>query len=173
MVLHPRIASFSRLMLSFRVFRSILQSQYSVRDFGGRPFGHPRMPMPEAAIDENCLFLCRKNNIWRAWKIPSVEPVSISHFEDERTNRQFRCRILGRNRSHETTPPFWAQPICHALVSTISIANLIGDSSLNSTRIIPIQKTSCSRSTTHSSTVITSTNRGFFRAPRRAAFVGL
>lgn len=34
--------------------------------------------MPEAAVNENDLLSRRKNNIWRAWKRPYMQPVAIS-----------------------------------------------------------------------------------------------
>lgn len=75
------------------------------------------MPMPEAAIDKDCLSTSGEHNIWRAWKILSMEPISKTHSEEERTDRQFRGRVLRRNGSHEATSAFRTQPIRHVSVS--------------------------------------------------------
>jgi hypothetical protein len=56
--------------------------------------------MPKAAMNEDQRLPSRKNDVWRAWKIFSMQSKSVAHLMQKTTNNDFRFRILAANVSH-------------------------------------------------------------------------
>jgi hypothetical protein len=69
--------------------------------------------MPEAAMNEDQRLPSRKNDVWRAWKIFSMQSKSVAHLMQKTTNQDFRFRILAANVSHHLAANDRAESVRH------------------------------------------------------------
>ena len=58
------------------------------------------MPMPEAAMHENQLFVAPKDQIRSAWKASVVQSVAVSHAMHEAADQQLRSGVTAPNLTH-------------------------------------------------------------------------
>jgi len=52
------------------------------------------MLMPKAAMNEDQRFPSWKNDVWRAWKVFSMQSKSVAHLMQKTPNNDFRFRVL-------------------------------------------------------------------------------
>jgi hypothetical protein len=69
--------------------------------------------MPKAAMNEDQRLPSRKNDVWRAWKIFSMQSKSVAHLMQKTTNHDFRFRILAANVSHHLAANGRAESVRH------------------------------------------------------------
>lgn len=62
--------------------------------------------MPEATVNKDNFFPAWKYKVRRSWQITTMEPVSISHGENQSPHDQLGLRILASNTRHQRTSLF-------------------------------------------------------------------
>jgi hypothetical protein len=56
--------------------------------------------MPKASVNENDRFIFGKNNVWRAWKLSVMKPISKSQGEKFFSDLNFLSGIFALNTRH-------------------------------------------------------------------------
>jgi hypothetical protein len=74
------------------------------------------MLMPKAAMNEDQRFPSWKNDVWRAWKVFSMQSKSVAHLMQKTPNNDFRFRVLAANVSHHPASNGRAESIRHGSV---------------------------------------------------------
>lgn len=68
---------------------------------GGKPSSEAGVLMPKAAVDEHHRSMLRQHQVWRSWKVASMEAEAVSHAVNEAPDQHLGPRVFGTDARHD------------------------------------------------------------------------